>query len=42
MKATITIAKGDGWGLGVMFYPSEWAITFHFLCFYLNIEKDYR
>lgn len=42
MRATITIAKGDGWGLGVMFYPSEWAITFHFFCWYLCIEKAYQ
>lgn len=42
MKATITIAKSDAWGLGVEFYPSEWAISFVFIRWYLLIEKAYN
>jgi hypothetical protein len=42
MKATITLGKGDSWGLGFEFYPSDWAITFHFICWYLLIEKNYN
>jgi hypothetical protein len=42
MRVTITIAKGDAWGLGVEFYPSEWAISFNFIRWYLLIEKAYN
>ena len=40
MRATVIVAKGDTWGLGVEFYPREWAINFQFLCWYLLIEKE--
>jgi len=42
MRATITLGKGDAWGLGVEFYPNEWAISFNFICWYLLIEKAYN
>ena len=42
MRAAIVIAKGDGWGLGFEFYPSDCAITFHFLCWYMLIEKEFN
>lgn len=40
MKVTVTLAKGDAWGLGVEFYPGE-ALNFSFLCWYLLIEKGH-
>ena len=42
MKVTITLAKGDAWGLGVEFYPSDGVLSFSFLCWYLLIEKGLK
>ena len=42
MRATIIFAKSDSWGLGIEFYPSEWAINIQFLCWYLLIEKGIK
>jgi hypothetical protein len=41
MKATITLAKGDAWGIGIEFYPNDKALNISFLCWYLLIEKGY-
>lgn len=42
MRATVIVSKGDAWGLGFQFYPSDWAIHFQFLCWYLLIEKAWK
>ena len=41
MKVTVTLAKGDAWGVGIEFYPNDKALNVSFLCWYLLIEKGY-
>jgi hypothetical protein len=42
MRIKIIAGKSDSWGFSVEFYPSDFAITFLFLRWYLLIEKDYH